>query len=605
MFIIAISIIINFFAPLNLLVLSIILFTALILNVWLKIPSNILKHIILFWNEYKYLSVCFIVIVLIILFYSFYPNYIYDTGLYHIQTMKWYQQYPVIPGLGNLHGRLAFNSTTLLIYELFNYQLGMFNTFTSISSLCILVFAAWVLCKVSRSTTTSGFYLALILVLFLTSFSYWIASYNTDLLPALLIISLMMSFVFSENRWNKPIVFLCLPLLCITFKLSTIPICLFSLIYFIYYIRKKNKRILVSCITFGSCFIIPWLGRFVIETGYLIYPFPSIDIFTFDWKMPLEAVEMEKAAVVAFVRKPNFDIFEVAALPFEDWIKAWYFKISPFNSMFLILAILSPILFLIYYKKSRFNKAILICWLIACLGLIFSFYTAPATRFHYGFMVMSGTLSFLLLSDSRKLSNTNYYSQIYFASFLFIVFILLWIFKLSIVSIIVDFHVKLHLFHVLDLGFIETRPIAEFFLDTYLNKIIGFGLLFVFIIVLTILYTNSKKMKNIFLSILKVVSQKRDQIILIIYSFALVISFLSLRDKYIHSENSNIAELLITPKESNIEANVTKHELSPGQFIYYPVNSDRCFDCDLPCASSYIDVEMRGDKLSDGFRMKK
>ena len=606
MFITILSILINFFAPLNLIVLFLILCTALILNIWLKIPLNIFRVVSTFWHEHKYLSICFLVIILIILFYSFYPNYLYDTGLYHTQTMKWYQQYPIVPGLGNLHGRLAFNSTTLLIYELFNYQLGIFNTFTSISSLCFLVFAAWGLNKVSTSTTTSGFYLALIIVLFLTSFSDWMPSYNTDLLSALLIITLMMSFIFSENRWNKPIVFICLPLLCITFKLSTVPMCLFSLIYFIAYIKKGNKKLLVSCILFGSCLIIPWIGRFVIETGYLIYPFHSIDIFSFDWKIPIGAVELEKASVVSYARKPNFDAFEVAALPIEDWIKAWYFKVSSFNSMFILLTVLSPILSLAYYKKSKFNNAIIICWLIACTGFIFSFFTAPTTRFHYGFVIMSGTLPFLLLNNSRKYLTKAYYPKIYFASFLLIVFILLWVFKLCVSSIVVDSHVRSYLFHIGDWGFIETRPIAEFFLDMYLNKVMGFGILFIFIIILTVLYTKFQKIKDLFLSTLTLIYEKRDRILLIIYSFALLISFLTFRQSYLNSEGPNIAELLITPKGRKIQANVAKFHMSPDQFIYYPVGTDRCFDCDLPCASPYYDVnlEMRGSKLSDGFRIK-
>src|SRR5262245_4356835 len=34
----------------------------------------------------------------------------YDDGLYYLQTFKWNHEFPVTAGLGNLHGRLAFNS---------------------------------------------------------------------------------------------------------------------------------------------------------------------------------------------------------------------------------------------------------------------------------------------------------------------------------------------------------------------------------------------------------------------------------------------------------------------------------------------------------------
>ena len=35
----------------------------------------------------------------------------FDTGLYHAQAVKWINEYGTVPGLGNLHHRLAFNSS--------------------------------------------------------------------------------------------------------------------------------------------------------------------------------------------------------------------------------------------------------------------------------------------------------------------------------------------------------------------------------------------------------------------------------------------------------------------------------------------------------------
>lgn len=41
-----------------------------------------------------------------------------DSGLYHIPTVRWLTQYPIVPGLGNLHGRLAFNQSYFLYVAL-------------------------------------------------------------------------------------------------------------------------------------------------------------------------------------------------------------------------------------------------------------------------------------------------------------------------------------------------------------------------------------------------------------------------------------------------------------------------------------------------------
>src|SRR5688572_9579424 len=42
------------------------------------------------------------------------PCTAYDSGMYHAPTINWVQTCLVVPGLGNLHGRLAFNGSSLL-----------------------------------------------------------------------------------------------------------------------------------------------------------------------------------------------------------------------------------------------------------------------------------------------------------------------------------------------------------------------------------------------------------------------------------------------------------------------------------------------------------
>jgi hypothetical protein len=44
----------------------------------------------------------------------------YDTDLYHAQVVRWYNEYGTPPGLGNLHTRLAFNSSWLSLAALFD-----------------------------------------------------------------------------------------------------------------------------------------------------------------------------------------------------------------------------------------------------------------------------------------------------------------------------------------------------------------------------------------------------------------------------------------------------------------------------------------------------
>ena len=44
----------------------------------------------------------------------------YDTGLYHAQSIRWIEDYGVVKGLGNLHCRLAYNSSSFALSALYS-----------------------------------------------------------------------------------------------------------------------------------------------------------------------------------------------------------------------------------------------------------------------------------------------------------------------------------------------------------------------------------------------------------------------------------------------------------------------------------------------------
>lgn len=602
--IVILSMLFNFFIPLDIFVFCFYLIIAIILNIYYKLPVVIYRDIRLFYSKNRILVFCFFLIAFVVMCFSLYPDYQYDSGLYHTQTMMWYKQYAIIPGLGNVHGRLAFNSMTLIIYELFNYQLGLFETFTSISGLCLLVFSAWCLSKISKLSFVSSLYLYFLQVLLLLSFSSSMASYNTDLLPALLVISLIISFIFNENRWNKPLFFMCLPLLCVTFKLSTYPICLVSFLFCVYYIKQKKYRQLLISVLCGSFLIIPWLARFVIETGYLVYPFPSIDIFSFDWKMPLSKVIEEKDSVVGFSRMPGFNESAVAALPLKEWIFIWYFRLSPFNSLFLLLALFSPIFIPFIYKNKTFDKIVLLCWAIAFVGLLLSFATAPATRFHYAFVILASTLPFLLFKDSRQFNKNGYFPKFYFSSFFFIIITFLWVVQFCLTSILADSIVPLHMVAFLDMGFLETRVGKELFLARYYYKSIALIVILLLFICLLILYRNNK-VKSCFVKLINFLVLNKYKTMMLPILFVIGFSMLNLRYDYSISENTSVVNLLISPQDPQIDKpKMEEYLVGPNQVAFYPINSDRCFDCDLPCSNIKIsNLKMRGASIKDGFRI--
>src|SRR5271154_2061436 len=66
----------------------------------------------------------------------------YDVGLYYLQTFKWNREFPVTVGIGNLHGRLAFNSILFLIAPLTDrIEIGWVTNLLAVTFLMLSLWA--------------------------------------------------------------------------------------------------------------------------------------------------------------------------------------------------------------------------------------------------------------------------------------------------------------------------------------------------------------------------------------------------------------------------------------------------------------------------------
>ena len=46
----------------------------------------------------------------------------YDSDLYHAQSIRWMEEYGIVPGLGNLHERFAYNSSFFALSALYSLK---------------------------------------------------------------------------------------------------------------------------------------------------------------------------------------------------------------------------------------------------------------------------------------------------------------------------------------------------------------------------------------------------------------------------------------------------------------------------------------------------
>ena len=75
----------------------------------------------------------------------------YDTGFYHASTLEWFVQYPVVPGLANLHGPLALNSVHLLLAAAVDSGFFVRSSHHLVCGIWIVMALAWFLASLRHA----------------------------------------------------------------------------------------------------------------------------------------------------------------------------------------------------------------------------------------------------------------------------------------------------------------------------------------------------------------------------------------------------------------------------------------------------------------------
>jgi hypothetical protein len=336
----------------------------------------------------------------------------YDTGLYHAQSIRWIESYPVIPGLANLHDRLGFNSNLFLLAAFwgfadegwFAYQIPGLVIFAS-----FLIYCLYLINKCRRAFAWSGLVAAgfLFYLLLEQGIIVWFASPTADLSSTFLswtIFLLAMDKLEAADLTQldvKTIAIFALSLFDISVKLSTVPILLISLCFLwkIKPARAAQLRNLVWLALLGAVIFLPWLARNVVISGYLVFPFYQLDILNVGWKVPYAIARHAAEVVISWGRIPYEDSALVMPMKFSQWFPVWYRTLLPADLFLIISVVATSVLlgvFMIFNHrvKSRVGGygavyVVLIIW------ALYWFVQSPSPRFGYGFLV---TLMFINFS---------------------------------------------------------------------------------------------------------------------------------------------------------------------------------------------------------------
>lgn len=410
----------SLFFPINIFVFGLFILGCLIFFFFIR---KEIKSLISLLIEKKTIIIFSLPFILLAFFISLVPPSNYDTGLYHLQSIKWIEEYSVIPGLANLHGRFGYNPNIFTLFSLtslskiFNQEIFSINL--SVFAILIIYFINKMYSLFKKEGLSNLFLFYAFLFYTILKLHGNLSSPTPDFISTTIIFFIFARILDISNQKEKIelksyIPILILGIYIITVKLATIPIILLFVFVFIKY-KSEIKKVLWM-IPVLSIIILPWLIRNIILSGWLIYPFPTLDLFSFDWKVPLQNVIGEKIAITGWAREAGANFLAAANKNFLSWFPIWWNNCDLTVKLYFSLSLIFPLIILVGHltKKIKFDFFANIILITSFFGVLFWLFMAPSFRFGQSFIVIAA-ISPLLYLKFNLLQNKIVYSVIIIA----------------------------------------------------------------------------------------------------------------------------------------------------------------------------------------------
>lgn len=316
----------------------------------------------------------------------------YDTGLYHAQSIRWIEEYGVVPGLGNLHSRLAYNSASFCLSALYSMSFLGGQSYH-----CCAGFLAFLLALVCTEAITGNRskkpllsdLARIISVYYLLMIFDEMVSPASDYFMVLLVFYIVIRWLeLIERKESSYLPYALLCVLCVvvlTVKLSGALILLLVFKPAVMMIREKKIKEIGKFFGLGILAVVPFLVRNVILSGWLVYPFTFIDLFSFDFEIPKGMADYDAREIQVWGR--GFSDVGRYDDPLMNWLPQWSESLDSSNKVFLILALSGIVLLImlaIYGLLKKKKDMADFLHIAGTLNVCFLFWLLSAPLIRYG-----------------------------------------------------------------------------------------------------------------------------------------------------------------------------------------------------------------------------
>ena len=334
-----------------------------------------------------------------------------DNLLYHLNTIRWLNEYPIIPGLGNLHGRLAFNQSyfsflaTINFFPYLNHAPGTGNLFFMVLALITSIEILGTNIKL-KLLVFIGMFIAI------TKYSDTLHSTNSNFITAILQVVIFSQLIILFNAKNDikktdqiyEIFYLCV--LIFLFKFSSAAFSGITIAILIFRFRKSishdSKNLLKTCYVISLILVIHSIRGYVLS-GAPFYPSTAFHITNLPWSVSSDLISREAAWVMSWARAPGLSPDEV--LGNWKWISGWARALPTTFTSTLVIAFFFYIASLIFKKPNQVRNTNQLIYAPLLTSLLFWFLTAPAIGFVGNIPDLIATLSIWIFFCENRFTN--------------------------------------------------------------------------------------------------------------------------------------------------------------------------------------------------------
>lgn len=336
----------------------------------------------------------------------------YDSYLYHIQAIEWIEKYGVVPGLGNLHSRFAYNSSFLSLQALFSFSwLG--EALHSLNG-CIACFFALYCIITNRLFVPDKRKLSDFLKLVIFPYLYFsrrfLSSPNTDSLAMLFVLYILIKWsegIESKKDENYFTYLSFFSVFATTLKLSAATFVMLAIFPAWFLVKSKKWKKIVLDIGIGILILLPWMIRSILISGYLVYPNASIDLFSFDWKMPASVLDYDRKEIIVWGREvKDVSSYSDSILKwFPTWINNQILRnkllilVGLFSSLVLCCILVALVCRLIKRYADERDKTsgrlnIILLYSSILVGFLFWLFSSPLVRYGMIYLLIPAAVVF-------------------------------------------------------------------------------------------------------------------------------------------------------------------------------------------------------------------